>query len=82
MIAKLREKLVNPETPLSTKYRVLFALKGNEENEAHSVLLAGLNDPSALLRHEVAYCLGTTLSTQSNMLDLISRPDAEPQGNP
>eukprot|EP00210_Caulerpa_lentillifera_P001117 g1078.t1 len=60
MIAKLKEKLLNPNTPLSTKYRVLFALKNNEESEAHAALLTGLHDPSTLLRHEVAYCLGQT----------------------
>ena len=59
MIGKLRAKLEDPNTPLSRKYRVLFALKNLKDSaEAHDVLLIGLKDASTLFRHEVAYCLG------------------------
>lgn len=44
--------------PPKQKYRILFALRGIAGADAHAAMLAGLRDPSALFRHEVAYCLG------------------------
>lgn len=83
-IAVLRQKLANPATTLSQKYRILFSLRNIPGPDAEEAMLlgtgptsrqaqprqsacthlgqlcasAGLQDPSALFRHEVAYCLG------------------------
>ncbi|PSC73096.1 deoxyhypusine hydroxylase [Micractinium conductrix] len=54
LLAKLRD----PDTDLPAKYRILFSLRGIAGREAHAAMLEGLKDPSALFRHEVAYCLG------------------------
>ncbi|PRW59578.1 deoxyhypusine hydroxylase [Chlorella sorokiniana] len=58
VVAGLLAKLKNPDTPLPAKYRILFSLRGIAGPAAHAAMLEGLKDPSALFRHEVAYCLG------------------------
>eukprot|EP00887_Chlorella_sp_A99_P006698 scaffold3.g6698.t1 len=58
VVEALRRKLADPSTRLEQKYRVLFSLRNIAGPEAHAAMLEGLNDPSALFRHEVAYCLG------------------------
>ena len=41
VVAKLREKIVNPETTLSQKYRILFSLRNLAGAEAHEAMLLG-----------------------------------------
>jgi hypothetical protein len=57
-VEKLEEKLTADTTSLSEKYRILFSLRNIAGHRAHSAMLLGLKDTSALYRHEVAYCLG------------------------
>ncbi|GBF91677.1 deoxyhypusine hydroxylase [Raphidocelis subcapitata] len=56
-VASLRAKLESG-APLPEKYRVLFSLRNIEGQEAHEALALALRDPSALFRHDVAFCLG------------------------
>ena len=58
VVGHLRAKLLNPSTPLPQKYRVLFSLRNIAGTAAGRALEDALTQPSALLRHEVAYCLG------------------------
>lgn len=58
VVQGLLDKLRNPATSLPAKYRILFSLRGIAGPAAHAAMLEGLKDPSALFRHEVAYCLG------------------------
>ncbi|KAI7844634.1 hypothetical protein COHA_001724 [Chlorella ohadii] len=58
VVAGLLAKLKDPDTNLPAKYRILFSLRGIAGPAAHAAMLEGLKDPSALFRHEVAYCLG------------------------
>lgn len=89
VIDALASKLLDADSSLPLKYRVLFSLRNLPGEQARAVLAegesfaafagrrnaclpciaaaadaehgphtAGLKDPSALLRHEIAYCLG------------------------
>ncbi|KAH6659660.1 deoxyhypusine hydroxylase [Truncatella angustata] len=64
--ASLRESLCSEATPLPLRFRALFSLKHiarhaatpAESQEAIDAIAAGFASPSALLKHELAYCLG------------------------
>jgi deoxyhypusine monooxygenase len=68
LIAQLRGALNNPDLQLSHRYRALFGLKHHaclsppNENTIPAIeaIASAFEDPSALLKHEVAYCLGQT----------------------
>lgn len=55
--------LLNPERPLKERFRALFTLKAIGGKEAIEMMGKAFDDKSALLKHEVAYCLGQTQST-------------------
>ena len=64
-IASLRESLCSEATPLPVRFRALFSLKHLARHEAGDAAIAaieaiaaGFASPSALLKHELAYCLG------------------------
>lgn len=67
-IASLRKSLCSETTPLAIRFRALFSLKhlahnASEPLEAHAAIdaiAAAFTSPSALLKHELAYCLGQT----------------------
>ncbi|PHH75529.1 hypothetical protein CDD82_4406 [Ophiocordyceps australis] len=70
-IKSLRKSLCSEETPLPVRFRALFSLKhlatGNKDNAvavaAIEAIAAAFGSPSALLKHELAYCLGQTNNT-------------------
>ncbi|KAJ9118080.1 hypothetical protein QFC24_006352 [Naganishia onofrii] len=55
------------KTPLHERFRALFTLKAVASEQAVEVIASGFADPSALLKHELAYVLGQ-----------IGRPSAVP----
>ncbi|KAI1394078.1 deoxyhypusine hydroxylase [Hypoxylon trugodes] len=64
-IASLRESLCSEVTPLPVRFRALFSLKhlarhetGDNALAAIDAIAAAFTSPSALLKHELAYCLG------------------------
>ncbi|TDZ22669.1 Deoxyhypusine hydroxylase [Colletotrichum orbiculare MAFF 240422] len=66
-IAELRKTLTSETSPLPLRFRALFSLKhvackskGPESEAAIDAIAAGFASPSALLKHELAYCLGQT----------------------
>ncbi|KAL2159888.1 hypothetical protein VTH06DRAFT_2021 [Thermothelomyces fergusii] len=68
-IAALRQSLTAESTPLPVRFRALFSLKhvaaqhppqSAESLAAIAAIAAGFSSPSALLKHELAYCLGQT----------------------
>ncbi|RDA96263.1 hypothetical protein CP533_1785 [Ophiocordyceps camponoti-saundersi (nom. inval.)] len=66
-IQSLRESLCSESTPLPVRFRALFSLKhvaktsqGQPADDAIDAIAAGFKSPSALLKHELAYCLGQT----------------------
>ncbi|KHN94200.1 deoxyhypusine hydroxylase [Metarhizium album ARSEF 1941] len=63
----LRESLCSEATPLPIRFRALFSLKHVARTGEPSVAVAAIEaiaaafaSPSALLKHELAYCLGQT----------------------
>ncbi|KAF9221655.1 ARM repeat-containing protein [Gyrodon lividus] len=56
----LEDALLNAtgKVPLHDRFRALFALKSLKNDDAVKIISKGFNDPSALLKHELAYCLG------------------------
>ncbi|KKA26016.1 hypothetical protein TD95_003990 [Thielaviopsis punctulata] len=69
-IASLRKTLCSEESSLASRFRALFSLKhiaaqaaSNEDPEAIEAIdaiAAAMTSNSALLKHELAYCLGQT----------------------
>ena len=68
IIANLQAALNSPALPLFQRYRALFGLKHHAcrtpvtraSNLAIDAIASAFSTPSALLKHEVAYCLGQT----------------------
>lgn len=61
MWSKLEETLVgqgNTVAPLHERFRALFTLKNVATDRAVSIIAKAFADPSALLKHELAYVLG------------------------
>lgn len=57
-IRNLGQILNDPEKPLKMRFRALFALKNVKNPAALDQMVMAFKDPSALLKHEVAYCVG------------------------
>jgi len=54
----LGDMLVDQAVPMKARYRALFTLKNLGGEHAVKNISKGFSDPSALLKHECAYCLG------------------------
>jgi deoxyhypusine monooxygenase len=66
-ILSLRKALTDEKVPLAKRFRALFSLKhvacqepGPQATVAIEAIAAAFTSPSALLKHELAYCLGQT----------------------
>ncbi|EDW16660.1 deoxyhypusine hydroxylase [Drosophila mojavensis] len=57
--------LNNKERPLKERFRALFTLKNIGGGTAIEAISKAFNDDSALLKHELAYCLGQMQDTQA-----------------
>lgn len=72
-IAALREVLTSEHAPLARRFRALFSLKHyaalqpptEQTVPAIEAIAAAFDSPSALLKHELAYCLGQTRNLES-----------------
>lgn len=65
--AALRDALTSESVPLAQRFRALFSLKhiaaqdhSEQSTAAIEAIAAAFSSPSALLKHELAYCLGQT----------------------
>lgn len=82
---ELRAVLLNKDgkTELSNRFRALFHLNtlGKEGNtEAIDIIAAGFEDPSELLKHEMAYVLGQTKQEYAikPLVDVLEDPKQQP----
>ncbi|XP_028627623.1 deoxyhypusine hydroxylase isoform X2 [Grammomys surdaster] len=57
-VAAIGKTLVDPKQPLQVRFRALFTLRGLGGPDAIAWISRGFEDSSALLKHELAYCLG------------------------
>ncbi|MCJ1409304.1 deoxyhypusine hydroxylase [Ptychographa xylographoides] len=72
-IAALRKTLGSEKVPLARRFRALFSLKHiaclqpptSQSIPAIRAIAAAFDSPSALLKHELAYCLGQTRNPES-----------------
>ena len=72
-IASCRTVLSSEDAPLAKRFRALFSLKHyaalqpptSESLPAIKAIAAAFASPSALLKHELAYCLGQTRNLES-----------------
>ncbi|KAF0455585.1 ARM repeat-containing protein [Gigaspora margarita] len=64
-VTKLRDILLDTNLPLFERYRAMFALRNLGTTEAVLALAQGLDDPSDLFRHEIAYVFGQIQSPAS-----------------
>ncbi|KAK3174626.1 deoxyhypusine hydroxylase [Lepraria neglecta] len=72
-ITPLRAALTSEKTPLAVRFRALFSLKHyasenpptSDTIPAIQAIAAAFASPSALLKHELAYCLGQTRNLAS-----------------
>lgn len=71
-IQALRKALASESVPLARRFRALFSLKhlasqepGPEATNAIRAIAAAFSSPSALLKHELAYCLGQTKNLEA-----------------
>jgi len=59
---KLQEIYLSPSHSLFKRYRAMFTLRDIGSNQCVDILCLGLNDKSALFRHEVAFVLGQMMN--------------------
>lgn len=72
-IRSLREVLTSESAPLAKRFRALFSLKHHaalrppteQTVPAIEAIAAAFESPSALLKHELAYCLGQSRNLES-----------------
>jgi len=67
---ELLKNLMDVNQTLFERYRAMFALRNRADTESVLALTEGLNDSSALFRHEIAYVLGQ-LSHEASVPALI-----------
>ncbi|XP_032821900.2 deoxyhypusine hydroxylase [Petromyzon marinus] len=72
--------LADESQPLKARFRALFTLKGMGGEAAVRWLASALRDPSALLGHEAAFCLGQTghAAAKAPLEELLRDRDARP----
>ncbi|XP_050693865.1 deoxyhypusine hydroxylase-like [Eriocheir sinensis] len=72
--------LVDPGRPLKERFRALFTLRGLGGEAAISAISRCFDDPSALLKHELAYCLGQMGDVRAipKLIEVLSDSKQEP----
>ena len=61
--AALKVQLLDTTRSLYDRYKAMFALRDRGDEESVLALTAGLEDRSALFRHEIAFVLGQLAHT-------------------
>lgn len=74
------QTLVDPQQPLQARFRALFTLRGLGGPVAISWISRAFDDDSALLKHELAYCLGQMQDRRAIpvLLDVLRDTRQEP----
>lgn len=79
-ISAIGEVLVDPNRALKERFRALFTLKNIGGQLAVDCIAKAFNDPSALLKHELAYCLGQMQEEYAVpfLIEILKDPKQEP----
>jgi len=77
---QLGDMLVDQAVPMKARYRALFTLKNLGGHEAVRNICKGFQDPSALLKHECAYCLGQMQdqSAIDTLIEVLANTNEDP----
>lgn len=72
--------LSDPSKPLKERFRALFTLKNIGGQAAIKCISEAFEDESALLKHELAYCLGQMKDSNANeiLLKVLEDKSQEP----
>ncbi|KAJ7308352.1 hypothetical protein JRQ81_008890 [Phrynocephalus forsythii] len=72
--------LVDPSRPLKARFRALFTLRNLGGAAAVAWISQGFGDDSALLKHELAYCLGQMQDERAIpvLVEVLKDPKQEP----
>lgn len=76
-MAALRAQLLDTSLPMFQRMRAVFALRNQGGADAVDALAAAFADPSALLRHELAYVLGQMQDAHAvpHLIRVLSQDD-------
>ncbi|KAM9986023.1 hypothetical protein ACTFIZ_004296 [Dictyostelium cf. discoideum] len=76
----LKETLTDVSQPIAKRFRSLFTLRNLNGPLCIDAMASALNDKSALLRHEIAYCLGQMEDEYALkvLIDLVKNSDEHP----
>lgn len=79
-IKRIGELLKDGKRPLKERFRALFSLKNINGDLAIQCISAAFGDPSALLKHELAYCLGQmkNVAALPVLIDVLDDKNQEP----
>ncbi|XP_029398222.1 deoxyhypusine hydroxylase [Mus pahari] len=79
-VEAIGKTLVDPKQPLQARFRALFTLRGLGGPDAISWISRGFEDSSALLKHELAYCLGQMRDARAIpvLVDVLKDTSQEP----
>lgn len=77
---QLGDSLVNQAVPMKARYRALFTLKNLGGKDSILNIAKGFQDPSALLKHECAYCLGQMQDASAIpvLIDVLKNTSEDP----
>lgn len=72
--------LIDSSRPLKERFRALFTLKNIGGRKAIDCICKGFTDSSALLKHELAYCLGQMVDPYAvpQLIDVLEDVEQEP----
>uniref|UniRef100_A0A5F8G7Q5 deoxyhypusine monooxygenase n=1 Tax=Monodelphis domestica TaxID=13616 RepID=A0A5F8G7Q5_MONDO len=79
-VEAIGQTLVDPKQPLQARFRALFTLRGLGGPGAISWISQAFRDESALLKHELAYCLGQMQDTRAIpvLVEVLKDTNQEP----
>ncbi|CAO2641280.1 Deoxyhypusine hydroxylase [Lemmus lemmus] len=79
-VEAIGKTLVDPKEPLQARFRALFTLRGLGGPHAIAWISRAFKDSSALLKHELAYCLGQMQDSRAIpvLVDVLRDTSQEP----
>lgn len=79
-VEAIGKTLVDPKEPLQARFRALFTLRGLGGPHAIAWISRAFEDSSALLKHELAYCLGQMQDSRAIpvLVDVLRDTSQEP----
>lgn len=78
-VARVGQVLADEATPLAERFRAVFTLRNVATRQALDALMGAMGSDSALLKHEIAYCLGQVGDSYS--VPFLSKVLSDPQEN-